>query len=251
MGQAKKTKVPKWLSITLKIIEWTLILLIVGCMLKLIAQRIVGDTPSLFGYTTYTVVSDSMDPTYKVGDVVICKNIKNPKPEDFEVEEGKEKPVIAFIAPEGFDYKGLLTGQTVTHRIYGEPYEEDGIWYVHTKGDNEIAVLDSVPVPLDNIKGIIVGKSSVIAFLIKILQKWYGFACIIVIPLLAILIWQVIILAKAGTDKKAQKLEEEKQEEIKKLQEKAVQNVLDNEEEIKKKAIEEYIKKNGDIDGSK
>ena len=50
MSKTKK-QMPKWLDITLKVIEWTLIIVIVSCMLVLLSQKITGNTPELFGYS--------------------------------------------------------------------------------------------------------------------------------------------------------------------------------------------------------
>ena len=228
----KKIVLPRWLEITLKIVEWSIILFIVGCFLTLVAQRMVGETPSLFGYTTYSVLTDSMEPTYNVGDVVVCKRIKNVTKDDVAVGD-----VISFIAPKGFNKNEALVGHTITHRIWEGPYQdEDGQWYVRTIGDNVAAIQDTVPIPLENIQGVVVGSSPIISKLANFLSNWYGFAILIVIPLVCVLAWQIIVLARQGA--------KERMEEIKKNQvlmiERQVQQDL--EEEIKRKAVEEYIK---------
>ena len=113
---------------------------------------------------------------------------------------------------------------------------EDGQWYVRTIGDNVAAIQDTVPIPLENIQGVVVGSSPIISKLANFLSKWYGFVVLIVIPLLCVLAWQIIVLARQGA--------KERMEEIKKNQvlmiERQVQQDL--EEEIKRKAVEEYIK---------
>ena len=229
----KKIVIPRWLEITLKVIEWAIILFIVGCFLTLVAQRMVGETPSLFGYTTYTVLTDSMEPTYNVGDVVVCKRIKNITKDDLAVGD-----VISFIAPKGFNNNDSLVGHTITHRIWEGPYydEDAGEWYVKTIGDNVAAVQDTVPIPLENVQGIVIGSSPFISKLANFLSKWYGFVVLIVIPLLGVLLWQVFVIAKEGA---RQRMEEEKNNQLLMI-ERQVQ--LDLEEEIKKKAVEEYIK---------
>ena len=224
-----KKSMPKWLDVTLRVIEWTLIIFIVCCMLVLLSQKLTGNTPELFGYSTYTIVTNSMEGTYDVGDIVLCKRIKDTL--KYQEQTGFRKgEVIAFIAPHGFDEGNKLQGKTVTHRIYEAPYydEETDTWYVWTKGDAAYKK-DRVPVPVENIQGTIVGNSKAVSKVMGFVTKWYGFLIIIVIPLLLILGWQIWILirekTKAETDKLDKNIEQAKQDKL---------------DEIKAKAIEEY-----------
>ena len=241
MSKTKKG-MPKWLDVTLRVIEWTLIVFIVMCMLILLSQKITGNTPELFGYSTYTVVTDSMSGTYNVGDVVLCKRTKDPT--KYQQEVGyKEGDVIAFLAPHGFDKDDRLQGQTITHRIVTPPFydEESDTWFVETKGD-AVAIKDRVAIPIENIQGVIIGSSSAVSALFGFLAKWYGFLVVIVVPLSAILIWQIFILIKAKEVAQKEQIEKENKVELDAL-EKAK---LDQIEDIKKKAIEEYKKSLGE-----
>lgn len=237
MEKTNKTKkqIPMWLGILAKSVEWIIIFVLVGCMLVLFSQKICGETPSLFGYSIYTVVTDSMEPTYNVGDVIVSKNIKNPTKESV-----KKGDVIVFIAPHGFDAQGKLEGKTVTHRIIEGPFEkEDGEIYVKTKGDNPLSLEDRVDIPLDNIKGVAKGSSSFITKLVSFINKWYGFVTIIVAPLIIVLALQIRVLFKEKEQANNKIIEEEKKRQLEKIKEEQKQK----EEEIKKKAIEEYLEK--------
>lgn len=236
MSKANKTKMPKWLDITLKVIEWTLIIFIVVCMLSLLAQRMTGNTPELFGYSTYTVATGSMSGTYEVGDIVLCKRIKDQIGYN-ETIGFKEGDVIAFIAPAGFDKDNLLQGHTVTHRIFTAPYydEESDTWYVETKGD-AAPTKDRKPIPLDNIQGIIVGTSKGVTSFMKFITKWYGFATIVVIPLLGLLVWQIVILAREKERAEQAKLTKQNEEAIEAHNKEQQEKI----EELKAQAIKEY-----------
>ena len=229
-------KMPTWLDVTLRVIEWTLIIFIVVCMLVLLSQKITGNTPELFGYSTYTVVTDSMAGTYDVGDVVLCKRIKDPVKYNGTIGF-QEGDVIAFIAPAGFDDRNQLQGHTVTHRIITKPYynEENDTWYVETKGDAAY-MQDKVPIPVENIQGTIVGSSKGVSVLVKFITKWYGFATIVVIPLLIILAWQIYVLAKEKTRAEQAKLDEQKAVELNKIEEEKQLKIA----KIKEQAIKEY-----------
>ena len=113
---------------------------------------------------------------------------------------------------------------------------EDEIWYVHTKGDNAENE-DLVDIPLENIKAKVVLTTTFVTKLMTFIGHWYGFLIVIVIPLLGILIWQILSLVKAKENEDKKKIEEEKQLEIEKISKE--QERIEN---IKKKAIEEYIK---------
>ena len=232
-SEKTKKRMPKWLDVTLRVIEWTLIIVIVVCMLSLLAQKMTGKTPQLFGYSTYTVVTDSMSGTYDVGDVVLCKRIKDTL--GYMKDTGyKEGDVIAFKAPANFDKDNRLQGQIVTHRIIKEPYYDDEkqCWFVETKGDAAPSK-DRVPIPVENIQGIVVGTSKVVSGLFGFITKWYGFVTVIVVPLLLILVWQVYILIREKTKEEINKQQIKSLSEIEKENNQKV-------EEIKKKAIEEY-----------
>ena len=84
------------------------------------------------------------------------------------------------------------------------------------------------------------GTSSFISTLARFLSKWYGFVTVIVIPLLAIMIWQIVIFVKENTKAREEKLKKEQEEELKQLIEQQNKQ-KELEEQIKKKAIEEYI----------
>ena len=241
MSKANKTKMPKWLDITLKVIEWTLIIFIIVCMLSLRAQRVTGNTPELFGYSTYTVATGSMAGTYEVGDIVLCKRIKDPIKYN-ETQGFKEGDVIAFIAPAGFDKDNLLQGHTVTHRIFSAPVydEESDTWYVETKGD-AAPTKDRKPVPLDNIQGIIVGTSKGVTGFMKFITKWYGFVTIIVIPLLLVLVWQIVVIAREKEKAEKALLNNQSAEAIETHNKEQQEKI----EELKAQAIKEYEAKQG------
>ena len=133
-----------------------------------------------------------------------------------------------------FDKDNKLKGMIVTHRIITAPYydEEKKGWFVETKGD-AAPMKDNVPIPLENIQGTIVGTSKAVSGLFKFITKWYGFVTVIVVPLLAILGWQIYILIREKTKAEIDNIQ------VKSLKAIEEENNL-KVEEIKRKAIEEY-----------
>ena len=86
---------------------------------SLIVQSIIipDKTPSFFGIKTYVVISGSMEPKLKIGDIVIAKRIT---PEELQVGD-----IISFRQGHSI----------ITHRISNINRTSDGIEY-KTKGDN-------------------------------------------------------------------------------------------------------------------
>ncbi len=174
-----------------------------------------------------------------------CNLLPTSNPLEYQESTGfKEGDVIAFIAPAGFDVGNRLQGCIVTHRIVTAPYEESGTYYVETKGD-AAATKDRVPIPVENIQGLVVGSSKVVSKIMSFVTKWYGFVSLIVVPLIAILIWQIAVLIKAKTAQEKEKIERNQEANLKKINEERNKKI----EEIKKKAIEEFKNKE-DVDGS-
>ncbi len=89
------------------------------CLLALSALYITGNRASgLCGYTPLVVLSDSMYPTIKTGDLLIIRNMTDQIPETGDI--------IAF-------YDG--SGTIITHRIVDVIYDEDGSPSYITQGD--------------------------------------------------------------------------------------------------------------------
>ncbi|WP_102261369.1 signal peptidase I SipW [Mesobacillus jeotgali] len=93
----------------------TLLLMIV----MVISSRASGGEPQLFGYQFKTVLSGSMEPTFKTGSLIVVEEVKNAK-------SLKENDVITFRQDEK---------KVVTHRIIQVVKQGDQVSY-QTKGDN-------------------------------------------------------------------------------------------------------------------
>lgn len=247
----KKKKISVPVLIT-NILVTILFVFVFACLLTVMIQYFTGKEPTLFGYRSFVVVTESMTGTYDKGDVILVKVTDGEKLAS-DPSALKEGDVVTFIAPEGF---GVVDGYTVTHRIVEAPYEgEDGRYYIRTKGD-AVEVVDEVPIPVENVTGIVIGKSEALAGLQKVLKSKTGFLLIIVVPLVAIALWQIAVFAAAGAKSKKKAAEEGGEvgngTDGKELPDRPTDTdgLSDSEiEEIKKKAVEEYIKNKDDRDG--
>ena len=240
-GTKKKKSVPVLIIDTIIMIAF---LFAVGCLLTVVVETALGRDPSLFGYRMMVVLTDSMTGTYDRGDVIIVDEFSSGQLSSPEgaVADGD---VVTFVAPEGF---GDIAGYNVTHRVIEAPYLEDGVWYIRTQGDASPSA-DPVPVPVSVLVGKVVGHSAALAGLHAFFTKPYGFVVLIVVPLIAVLIWQIAYAAKESGKAKA---EQAREDAAARLEEEEKARAA-REEEIKRRAVEEYLrgKTENDNEGKK
>ena len=111
-------------------------LLILNCVLLVKGFANEDEVPSLGGVSPLIVLTDSMYPKIKSGDLIFCK-----KTEAEKVEVGD---VISFFDPSG-------GSSVVTHRVI-DVDTIDGVYYFQTQGDNN-NIPDRKWVPEENLVG--------------------------------------------------------------------------------------------------
>lgn len=133
--------------------------------------------PSVGGYSPLIVLTDSMYPDIKSGDLIFVKTLK--------AEDVKEGDVIAFFDPDG-------SGTSVlTHRVVEITETDDGKPAWRTKGDaNNTA--DPTPAPFDNLVGIYKGKIKGAGSVAMFLQSTPGLIVCIAIPLALLVAFELI-----------------------------------------------------------
>lgn len=156
-------------------------ILIINCTLLLKSVFSPDEVPTIFGRAPLVVLTESMEPTIKSGDLIVCDKVDG--------KDVKEGDVISFFDP---DSNGTAV---VTHRVVKvEADEKTGEVYFRTKGDNN-DLEDRTSVPTKNLVGIwkengalnrFRGLGSVVLFM----QSTWGFVLCIVLPLAAIaIVW--------------------------------------------------------------
>lgn len=134
------------------------------------------EVPKIGGYAPLIVLTGSMEPNIKSGDLIIVKQIAG--------KDVKKDDVIAFFDPDG-------SGTSIlTHRV-NEVYEENGTLYFKTQGDANNAE-DRSPVSEDKLVGIyqfrIAGAGSVAMFM----QTTAGLVVCVFVPLVLLVAWDII-----------------------------------------------------------
>lgn len=206
--KAKKSLGRRIFNIILTIV---LVILVVVIALTMFI-RISGNTPSFGGYMIFRVSTGSMEPELNIGDVILVKDVN-------VLEEVAVGDVITYEGRES-SYAGKL----ITHEVIKAPYEENGKYYLVTKGIAN--PIEDPAITEDQVVGKMLMKIPLIGMLYNFFLTPWG----LVITIL------LIVLAFSGEFWNIYKLSHNKTE-----MQKVDQDVLD-------KAIEQYKAENNSRD---
>ena len=172
-----------------------LLVLLAGIVTILSLSKKEDDVPSIFGYTAFSIQSDSMENEIMTGDFILGKKC-DPK----KLEEGE---IISFFT---VNDKGQI--YINTHRIIEIEETSNGRIFT-TQGDNE-----DNPDLRKVYEGDIVSKYSgfripLLGYIITFLTTQLGFFLCIVLPVLIYTIWQVYkLIIVVMNNQKVKMLEE-------------------------------------------
>lgn len=134
-------------------------------IIMVISSRASGGEPQLFGYQLKTVLSGSMEPTFKTGSLILVEKIK-------DAQNLKKNEIITFKR----DDKNL-----VTHRIIEVFKQGDKVFY-RTKGDHNEDP-DMQPVLSNNVVARYSGVTiPLIGYLLDYASKPIGMAILLILP---------------------------------------------------------------------
>lgn len=231
----------KILSITLNVIIWLFVAFsVLITVLVFSAQKSEDGVPSVFGKSLVTISTDSMKPVYKSGDLVFMEKLTEEEKHNLKVGD-----IITFHAPIDINGDGII-GDINTHRIDSI----EGITYVtkgdnnliaDNEGDNKYTVHPSDVIGICKENGKIGGLGNVISFL----RSSLGFFLCIVLPLILFFLYELYNFVSIVVTERAKRTAETApavdEEEIKR---RAVEEYIakqKDEEEIKRRAVEEYL----------
>ena len=144
------------------------------------------EVPSVGGVFPMIVLTDSMHPVIKSGDLIICKTA--------EAEDVVVGDVISFYDPMGSGTS------VVTHRVM-EVVTEDGKISFRTKGDNNNAE-DTVLVPDKNLIGIYKSRIPLVGHVAMFMQTTPGLIVCCVCPVLILVGFDLIRRKKLDKNQK-------------------------------------------------
>lgn len=154
-----------------KIVSMILYILLVMVLLVVIIQKISNNNLSFFGYRIFRVASGSMEPEYKVNDILLVK--------DTAAEEIKKGDNIS--------YKKEIDGKSdlvITHKVIDIDKNFKGELDFHTKG-----IANTIEDPIvkeEQIYGIVIKKIYLLSFINILIHTIYGFILLVLITLIMI-----------------------------------------------------------------
>ena len=153
-------------QITKKIFNIIVTILLVLIFFVILVQKISGNRFNLGGYGVYTIATGSMEPEYKVKDLILASR-KDAK----DIEVGDD---VVYLGKEA-----SMSGKIITHRVINKG-ERDGKIYFYTKGiANE---LTDPEIDESQILGVVNHKLHILSFCSHIVNSTYGLIFLIVIP---------------------------------------------------------------------
>lgn len=178
----------KLISKILKISSYCIFGLIIGLSLFVMALRFLGETPNVFGYCFYYVLTESMEPEISSGEMILGKIVD---PDELRVGD-----VVTYKGE-----SGSLYGKIITHKII----EIDGS-IITTQG-----VANNIPDPPINTSQILSRYVTTIPLagdIFSVINSKLGFLFLIVTPLMLLIVNEISIIVKAFKEDKEEHLSE-------------------------------------------
>lgn len=167
-----------------------LLFVLASATLAISARRSHDALPTVAGHKLLTVLSGSMEPAIRTGDVIVVRPVQSG-------QLAKEGDVITFFAKED-------GSMLITHRVVGLiKVNEQPVAYV-TKGDNNDSQ-DLTPVPVDRVVGLYQWRIPFFGYIADFMRKPFGILLFVVLPGLLFIggelkkIWRALEETEAST----------------------------------------------------
>ena len=152
-------------------------ILILNCTLILKSYTNKDQVPSVGGVFPMIILTDSMEPEFSSGDLIICHTI--------DAQDVKEGDIICFYDPAG---NGTTT---VTHRVSKITTDDSGALAWETKGDANNTE-DSTLVPAKNLVGIYQKTIPGLGNAAMFIQTTQGLIICVICPIILLVAYDVI-----------------------------------------------------------
>lgn len=178
----------KLISRIYKVISYCLFGLIICLSVFVLLLRFLGETPTVFGYCFYYVLTESMEPEIHAGEMILGKYVE---PELLQVGD-----VVTYKGE-----SGSLKDKIITHEIIeikGDIFTTQGV-------ANDFA---DPPINSSQILSKYVVTIPVAGKLFSVINSKYGFIFLIVTPLVLLIVNEISIIVKACKEDKEEHLSE-------------------------------------------
>ena len=178
----------KLISKILKVTSYCLFGLIIAMSVFVLTLRFLGESPSIFGYSLYYVLTESMEPEIMAGEIILGKAAD---PEDLKVGD-----IITYTG-EADD----LNGKIITHKIV----EIDDGTFITQGVANDIP---DPPISSSQILSRYIATVPLAGKLFSIINSKFGFVFLIAMPLGLLIVNEITIIVKAFKEDKEEHLSE-------------------------------------------
>ena len=233
-----KTEAKKIVSIVLNVLVWVfLVFAALTTILTFVSMNAKDGVPSVFGKSIVSVQSPSMDGnkkgSFKQGDLLFVDKVT--ADEAWDLEEGT---IIVYRAPIDINQDGE-TGDINTHRIVRKWTTEGGIVYFKTQGDAEAE--DTYDLRYTDVVAVYNGHSRLrgMGAVADFLKSSIGFLLVVVLPMALFFLYELYNLFKILMENKMEKAAA------------SATVSAETEEEIKRRAIEEFLAKQAEANAEK
>ena len=154
-----------------------IVVFVLAFVLIVCLQRFSNNRISFFNYRMFTVISGSMEPKYKIGDVLVAKEVAPNK-----VKVGDTISYLGKV--------GQFNDKVITHEVVEITKDDKGKLLFHTKG---LANLVEDPIVSESqLYGVVVYKSMIMSMVYKVVGTTAGMFIFIIIPIFYIIGSEII-----------------------------------------------------------
>lgn len=209
----------KALKIIFKIIKYLLTTLVVLILAVVLIQRFSNNNIKVFGYSIYTIVSESMKPEYDIGDMIFVKNVDK---QDIKLNDD----IVYMGNIDSYD------GKIITHRVIRIDNNQ-----IVTKGINN--PIEDPPIKYDQVYGKVAFKLCILSTFSKLMNNNLMFYIIVFVPF-TILIFLDLRDIVLGREEREEEKEKEKitEQERNKVQETNNDNIEILEDDVEEESKE-------------
>jgi signal peptidase len=163
-------------------------ILFMNCVLIIKGIANPNEVPSIGNKAPLIVLTESMEPEIKAGDLIICRKA--------DASEVKKDDVISFFDPEGNG------SSVVTHRVIALVEENGELVGFRTQGDNN-DIEDRLTVPVENVIGIWTEQRiGLVGHVVLFMQSTVGLIVCLFLPIGAFVAY--VMLRRRKQDKEKQ-----------------------------------------------
>ena len=162
------------------IVSTTMMIVLVVMVFLVISSKASGGEPQLFGYQFKTVLSGSMEPTFKTGSVIAVEMVEDPS-------TMKKGDIVTFMED---------SNKIVTHRI-DEVVQSGGQEFYRTKGDNNKDADSDLVIPSNVVAQYTGVTIPYLGYFLDFAKSPKGTALLLIVPGVLLLLYSIVVIMQA------------------------------------------------------